>query len=106
MGSHAGSHPFGFAAAYCATKAAVEALADVIVMKPRPSGDRTALVTARAVSNGSDDDAVHKIGLESIAEIVHHVVVAPRDRFVGRVEILPARPVASPLVGMGTLQAL
>jgi len=107
MGSHAGSRFFEAGAAYCATKAALKALAEVLLLEERAHGVCTTLVSPGAIANLPGDDSPLKMATSSVAEAVRWVLEAPQDTVVGEIELRPARLTGSPPVyGLHRLQAV
>ncbi|MCS0639636.1 SDR family oxidoreductase [Streptomyces sp. LP05-1] len=104
MGSHAGDRPFEGGLAYCATKAALRSVAEVLLLEERPNGVRTTLVNPGAIRNFDDDFSEYKMSVESVASVVSWVVAAPADTVLGEVELRPARLAAPPSVGLDRLQ--
>ncbi|WP_329315245.1 SDR family oxidoreductase [Streptomyces sp. NBC_00597] len=104
MGSHAGDRPFEGGMAYCATKAALKSVAEVLLMEERPNGVRTTLLNPGAIRNFDDDFSELKMSVESVASVVSWVVAAPADTVLGEVELRPARLGTPPAVGFERLQ--
>jgi NADP-dependent 3-hydroxy acid dehydrogenase YdfG len=104
MGSHAGDRPFEGGMAYCATKAALKSMAEVLLMEERPHGVRTTLLNPGAIRNFDDDFSELKMSTESVASVVSWVVSAPADTVLGEVELRPARLGTPPAVGFERLQ--
>ncbi|MCK9495590.1 MAG: SDR family NAD(P)-dependent oxidoreductase [Dehalococcoidia bacterium] len=105
IGSHATRHPFESGAAYCSTKAAVEAFARVLALELRPQGIRVTLISPGAIRNRPMGEAdAHKIEPASLAQLIVQCVEAPADLIVGELDVRPAQPVASPLTGIARLQ--
>jgi NAD(P)-dependent dehydrogenase (short-subunit alcohol dehydrogenase family) len=104
MGSHAGDRPFEGGLAYCATKAALRSVAEVLLMEERPHGVRTTLLNPGAIRNFDDDFSENKMSVESVASVVSWVVSAPADTVLGEVELRPARLGVPPAVGFERLQ--
>lgn len=106
MGSHAGSRFFEGGACYCATKAALKALAEVLLLEERPNGVRTTLVSPGAIANEAGDDSPHKLSVGSVGEAVRWVLEAPDDSVVGELEIRPARLPSPSVTGLDRLLAV
>jgi NAD(P)-dependent dehydrogenase (short-subunit alcohol dehydrogenase family) len=106
MGSHAGVRPFEGGLAYCATKAALRSVAEILLMEERPNGVRTTLLNPGAIRNFDDDFADTKMSVESVASVVSWVVAAPPDTVLGEVELRPARLGTPPVVGLERLQCV
>jgi 3-oxoacyl-[acyl-carrier protein] reductase len=107
MGSHAGSRFFEGGAAYCATKAALKALVEVLLLEERPAGVRAVLVSPGAIANRAGDKSAVKMSARSVGRFVAQLITElPTDIAVGEVEIRPAQ-VASPAVaGLDRLQCI
>ncbi|KOV67889.1 SDR family NAD(P)-dependent oxidoreductase [Streptomyces sp. MMG1121] len=107
MGSHAGTRFFEGGAAYCATKAALKAVAEVLLLEERRNGVCTTLVSPGAIANLPDDTSPLKMATASVAKAVLWVLQAPGDTVVGEVELRPARlPDQAPVTGLDRLQAV
>ncbi|MGW4905315.1 SDR family oxidoreductase [Streptomyces sp. NPDC004270] len=107
MGSHAGTRFFEGGAAYCATKAALKAIAEVLLMEERGNGVGTTLVSPGAIANLPGDASPLKMATSSVAEAVAWVLGAPADTVVGEIELRPARlPARAPVTGLDRLQAV
>jgi len=106
LGSQAGEHFFEGGAAYCATKAALVALAEVAVLETRGDGVRCTLVTAGAIHNRDKGNDGWKIEPASVERVIYDVVQRDASSFVGHVGIRPARVPKSPVVGLARLQHL
>ncbi|WP_189938673.1 SDR family oxidoreductase [Streptomyces sulfonofaciens] len=104
MGSHAGERAFEGGLAYCATKAALRSVAEVLLMEERPHGVRTTLLNPGAISNLDDDFSDQKMSVESVAAVVSWVASAPADTVLGEVELRPARLGTPPAIGIDRLQ--
>lgn len=104
MGSHAGDRPFEGGMAYCATKAALRSVAEVLLMEERPNGVRTTLLNPGAIRNFDDDFSEHKMSVESVASVVSWVVAAPGDTVLGEVELRPSKLGTPPAIGFERLQ--
>lgn len=107
MGSHAGTRFFEGGAAYCATKAALKAIAEVLLLEERRNGVKTTLVSPGAIANLPGDTSPLKMTTSSVAKTVRWVLEAPGDTVVGEVELRPARlPDRVPVTGLDRLQAV
>ncbi|GAA5613720.1 SDR family NAD(P)-dependent oxidoreductase [Streptomyces platensis] len=107
MGSHAGSRFFEGGAAYCATKAALKALAEVLLLEERVHGVCTTLVSPGAIASLPGDDSPLKMGMSSVARTVCWALEAPDDTVIGEIELRPARLTGRPAVsGLDRLQAV
>ncbi|MFC7258013.1 SDR family oxidoreductase [Streptomyces lutosisoli] len=107
MGSHAGSRFFEGGASYCATKAALKALAEVLLLEEREHGVVTTLVSPGAIANLPGDSSEFKMSRESVGSTVRWLLEAPADLAVGEIELRPARlPGSLPVTGLDRLQAV
>jgi NAD(P)-dependent dehydrogenase (short-subunit alcohol dehydrogenase family) len=97
ISSLAGSNAFPDAAAYCASKAAVNAFSEAFMQEVRHEGIRVAYVMPGSVrtefmgrpSSGSDD---WKLAPDDVAQVVADLIAHPARSLPSRVEIRPARP--------------
>jgi 3-oxoacyl-[acyl-carrier protein] reductase len=105
MGSHAGSRFFEGGAAYCATKAALKALVEVLLLEERPAGVRAMLVSPGAIANRPGDESAVKMSPFSVGRLVARLIMdTPRDIAIGEVEIRPAQLGAPTTLGIDRLQ--
>lgn len=100
MGSQASDYRFETGVAYCATKAALKALAEVLMMELRQSGVRVTTVTPGAVRNRPKENDEWKIEPKDLAEMVCQLIALPKDLFVSEVEIRPTTIPVSEVVGL------
>jgi 3-oxoacyl-[acyl-carrier protein] reductase len=97
ISSLAGTNPFPDGAAYCASKAAVNAFSEAFMQEVRHEGIRVACVAPGSVRTGfmgrppSDSDE-WKLAPEDVAQLVVDLVGHPARSLPSRVEIRPARP--------------
>nr|AVW82908.1 short chain dehydrognase [Nocardia interforma ATCC 21072] len=104
MGSHAGSHYFEGGAAYSATKAALKALVETLLLEERNNGVRACLLSPGAISNLDGDDAPTKVSVESVGRCVASIVADwPTDLVVGELEFRPAVVPPPPVTGIDRL---
>ena len=96
ISSLSGKHPFADGAAYCASKAAVNAFTEALMQEVRHDGIRVACVMPGSVrtefsnrSTGSDD---WKLAPEDVAHVVTDLLSHPSRSLPGSVEIRPSRP--------------
>jgi NAD(P)-dependent dehydrogenase (short-subunit alcohol dehydrogenase family) len=97
ISSLAGTNAFPEGAAYCASKAAVNAFSEAFMQEVRHEGIRVAYVMPGSVrtnfmgrpSSSSDD---WKLAPEDVAQVVADLVAHPSRSLPSRVEIRPARP--------------
>ncbi|MFG2981707.1 SDR family oxidoreductase [Streptomyces sp. NPDC048258] len=103
MGSHAGTRYFEGGVAYSATKAAMTAFVETLLLEERKNGVRACLVSPGAIANLEGDDSPHKMTVDSIAECVASIVGLPDDVVVGEIELRPASPLQAPVTGIDRL---
>ena len=97
ISSLSGTNPFPDGAAYCASKAAVNAFTEAFMQEVRHEGIRVAYVAPGSVrtdftgraSSGSDE---WKLAPEDVAQVVLDLMAHPTRSLPSRVEIRPARP--------------
>lgn len=105
IGSHAGTHYFEGGAAYCATKAALKALVEVLLLEERPAGVRAMLVSPGAIANRAEDTSPWKMAPESVGRALTQLCLdLPEDVAVGEIELRPAVLDGSSVVGIERLQ--
>jgi 3-oxoacyl-[acyl-carrier protein] reductase len=105
MGSHAGSHYFEGGAAYSATKAALKAVVETLLLEERANGVRATLVSPGAIANRDTDDSAYKMAPASVARLVGILAQEqPEDLVVGDIEIRPSRLRESEITGLDRLQ--
>ena len=96
ISSLAGTNPFADGAAYCASKAGLNAFSESLMQEVRHEGIRVAYVMPGSVNttftgrppSGQD----WKLAPEDVAEVVTDLVAHPSRSLPSRVEIRPARP--------------
>ena len=97
ISSLSGKHPFADAAAYCASKAALNAFSEALMQEVRHDGIRVACVMPGSVrtefsgrnANESDD---WKLAPEDVARVVSDLLEHPARSLPSAVEIRSARP--------------
>ena len=105
MGSHAGTRFFEGGASYSATKGALKALVETLLLEERPHGVRATLVSPGAIANEDGDTSPYKMATESVARCVGALVQdQPPDLVVGDVEIRPAQLPVPETSGIARLQ--
>ena len=96
VSSLAGSHPFAGAAAYCASKAAVNALSAALMQEVRHEGIRVSCVAPGSVdtrfSGGPAGDAGWKLAAGDVARTLVDLLRHDPRSLPSYVEIRPARP--------------
>jgi NAD(P)-dependent dehydrogenase (short-subunit alcohol dehydrogenase family) len=97
ISSLASTNPFANAAAYCASKAALNAFTEALMQEVRHDGVRVAYVMPGSVSTefnhrtpGPADE--WKLAPEDVAQAVVDLLAHPARSLPSRVEIRPARP--------------
>ncbi|MEV7122400.1 SDR family oxidoreductase [Kitasatospora griseola] len=105
MGSHAGTRWFEGGFAYAATKGALKALVETLLLEERPNGVRATLLSPGAIANRAADDTPLKMTTESVARCVGYLVQdQPVDLVYGEAEIRPARLGEPQVAGLDRLQ--
>ncbi|MEU9489522.1 SDR family NAD(P)-dependent oxidoreductase [Streptomyces decoyicus] len=104
MGSHAGTRYFEGGAAYSATKAALGAFVETLLLEERNNGVRACLVSPGAIANLEADGDPHKMTTQAVAQAVASMIDGfPRDVLVGEIEIRPATLPTPPVTGIDRL---
>lgn len=89
--------PFAGGAAYCASKAAVNAFSDALMQELRDDNIRVSTVLPGSVATGfsgrgADSGAEWKLHAEDVARVIADMLQHPARSLPSRVEIRPARP--------------
>lgn len=97
ISSLAGSNPFVKAAAYCASKAGLNAFSDALMQEVRHDNIRVSVVAPGSVAtdfaNGDPaKGADWKVAPEEVAEVVLNLLRHPARSLPSRVELRPTRP--------------
>jgi NAD(P)-dependent dehydrogenase (short-subunit alcohol dehydrogenase family) len=95
ISSLAGKNAFPGAAAYCASKAGLNAFSEALMQEVRYDGIRVAYVMPGSVETGfggSAEGADWKLAPEDVAEVVVDLIRHPARSLPSRVEIRPSRP--------------
>ena len=96
ISSLAGSSPFANGAAYCATKAAVNAFTEAFMQEVRHDGIRVAAVAPGSVNTGFGGGTRDKAGWalqpDDVAQVVGDLLAHPGRSLPSRVEIRPSQP--------------
>jgi 3-oxoacyl-[acyl-carrier protein] reductase len=96
ISSLAGTNPFPGGAAYCATKAAVNAFSEALMQEVRHDGVRVAYVSPGSVETsfggGSPGKRDWALQPEDVAQVVVDLVAFAGRSLPSRVEIRPSRP--------------
>ncbi len=97
ISSLAGKNAFAGGAAYCATKAGLDAFSEALMQEVRYDGIRVAHVCPGSVATGfnnrpADAGADWKLHAEDVAAAVLHLFSHPARSLPSRIEIRPAQP--------------
>ncbi len=99
ISSLAGKNPFPAGAAYCASKAAVNAFSEALMQEVRHDNIRVSYVMPGSVATGfaggespSGPADEWKLGPEDVAEVVMDLIRHPARSLPSRVELRPSRP--------------
>jgi NAD(P)-dependent dehydrogenase (short-subunit alcohol dehydrogenase family) len=97
ISSLAGQNPFSGGAAYCASKAALNAFGEALMQEVRYDGVRVSTVLPGSVStsfSGGDANkgADWKISPEEVADVVLNLLRHPARSMPSRVELRPSKP--------------
>ncbi len=106
IGSQASDYFFETGAAYCATKAALKAFTEVLIMENRKHGIRVSLINAGAIKNRPKKDDEWKMKPYSIAALICQLMNTDPGFFVSELELRPTAVPVYPLFGMERIQAL
>lgn len=106
IGSQAARQAFEGGAAYCATKAALKALCEVLILEEQPAGLRVTLVSPWATRNRPKNLDDHKMDPASVAAVVVSLADAPSDVLIGELELRPMNPLRSEVSGIDRLTIL
>jgi NADP-dependent 3-hydroxy acid dehydrogenase YdfG len=96
VSSLSGSNPFANGAAYCATKAAVNAFTEAFMQEVRHDHIRVAAIAPGSVNTafggGPRDKAGWALQPEDVAQVVGDLLAFPERSLPSRVEIRPSQP--------------
>jgi NAD(P)-dependent dehydrogenase (short-subunit alcohol dehydrogenase family) len=97
ISSLAGKNPFVGGAAYCASKAGLNAFSEALMQEVRYDNIRVSYIMPGSVSTGfggrgADGEADWKTAAEDVAELVTELVTFPSRSLPSRIEIRPSRP--------------
>jgi 3-oxoacyl-[acyl-carrier protein] reductase len=96
ISSLAGKNPFAGGAAYCASKAGLNAFSEALMQEVRHDNIRVSYIMPGSVATefgrGGGAQADWKIAPEDIAEVVGDLVTFPPRSLPSRIEIRPSRP--------------
>jgi len=95
ISSLAGTNPFIGGAAYCASKAGLNAFSEALMQEVRYDNIRVSYIMPGSVETGfshSGSGADWKIAPEDVADIVLELVTFPSRSLPSRIELRPSRP--------------
>ncbi len=97
VSSLAGKNPFAGGAAYCATKAGLDAFSEALMQELRYDGIRVACVCPGSVATGfngrlPESGADWKLHPEDVASVIVDLLSHPSRSVPSRIEIRPAQP--------------
>jgi 3-oxoacyl-[acyl-carrier protein] reductase len=96
VSSLSGTNPFPGGAAYCATKAAVNAFSEAFMQEVRHDGIRVACVSSGSVDTsfggGARDKASWALQPDDVAQVIGDLLAHPGRSLPSRVEIRPSQP--------------
>ncbi len=105
IGSHSGSYYFEGGTSYSATKAALKAFVETLLLEERANGVKTTLVSPGAIANFEWDHCPYKMTTESVARCVTSLITnTPEDVAVGEIEIRPANIPSPDVSGLERLR--
>jgi 3-oxoacyl-[acyl-carrier protein] reductase len=101
ISSLAGKNPFAGGAAYCASKAGLNAFSEALMQEVRYDNIRVSYIMPGSVSTGfsgrgDSGTADWKIAPEDVAELVVELVTFPSRSLPSRIELRPSRPPKKP----------
>jgi NAD(P)-dependent dehydrogenase (short-subunit alcohol dehydrogenase family) len=96
VSSLAGSNPFVGGAAYCASKAGLNAFSEALMQEVRHDGIRVSSVAPGSVrtgfSSGDGPGTEWKLAPEDVAQVIVDLISHPSRSLPSRVDIRPSRP--------------
>jgi 3-oxoacyl-[acyl-carrier protein] reductase len=97
ISSLASKNPFAGAAAYCASKAGLNAFSEALMQEVRYDNIRVSYVLPGSVSTGfggrgQAGEADWKVQPEDVAQVVVDLLLMPARSLPSRVELRPSRP--------------
>ena len=97
VSSLAGKHPFAGGAAYCATKAGLDAFSEALMQELRYDGIRVSYVCPGSVATGfsgrePEAGGDWKLQPDDVAEVIVDLLSHPSRSLPSRVEIRPSKP--------------
>ncbi|GGK34810.1 oxidoreductase [Caldalkalibacillus thermarum] len=104
IGSHAGEYPFENGVAYSSTKAGLHAMVEVAIQDLRYHNIRTCCLSLGAISNIALPDDEWKLTPTDIGELIVSLSNLHPRVLPAYVEMRPAKPKPSPVIGLERLQ--
>jgi NAD(P)-dependent dehydrogenase (short-subunit alcohol dehydrogenase family) len=97
ISSLSSKNPFAGGAAYCATKAGLNAFSEALMQELRHDNIRVSYVLPGSVATGfsgrgADEGASWKLSPDDVAQVIEDLLAHPARSLPSRVEIRPARP--------------
>jgi 3-oxoacyl-[acyl-carrier protein] reductase len=97
ISSLAGSNPFVGGAAYCASKAGLNAFSEALMQEVRHDGIRVSCIAPGSVATGfsgrgGEGAADWKIQPDDVAQVVLDLLLMPARSLPSRIELRPSRP--------------
>jgi NAD(P)-dependent dehydrogenase (short-subunit alcohol dehydrogenase family) len=97
VSSLAASNPFVGGAAYCASKAGLNAFSEALMQELRHDGIRVSVVAPGSVQTGfsragESSGASWKLAADDVAQVIVDLIAHPTRSLPSRVEIRPSRP--------------
>jgi 3-oxoacyl-[acyl-carrier protein] reductase len=96
ISSLAGSNPFAGGAAYCASKAGLNAFTESLMLEVRYDNIRVSTIAPGSVQTGfsgnEETNADWKLASEDVAEVVTDLLAHPARSLPSRVELRPSKP--------------
>jgi NAD(P)-dependent dehydrogenase (short-subunit alcohol dehydrogenase family) len=97
VSSLASKNPFAGGAAYCASKAGLNAFSEALMQELRPSNIRVSYVLPGSVATGfngrtPDTGADWKLSPDDVAQVIENLLDFPARSLPSRVEIRPSQP--------------
>jgi 3-oxoacyl-[acyl-carrier protein] reductase len=95
ISSLAGTHPFKSAAAYCASKAGLNAFTEALMLEVRHDNIRVSCVAPGSVATGfmrDGEQAGWKLAPDDVAQVVLDLLAHPARSLPSRVELRPSKP--------------
>lgn len=106
IGSQASDNFFEKGAAYCASKAALKALVEVMIMENRNYGVRATILNAGAIKNRLKTNDEWKMKPEKVAELILELVLSDKSLLINELVLSPAIVPEHPLFGIDRIQSI